>query len=174
MTAAILLLNADYTPIRVMNLNRALSLIFKDRVDLVQDVPGKQLRSPSTTLPFPSILRLKRYVNVPRRGVTWSRRAVFARDGYRCVYCNEKLDRDTATLDHLTPRDTCSKMGIRASTFGNSVCSCGRCNRRKSNRSLEDSGMRFYDPAYTPKIPRVNYVVLSGEIPTEWRAYIRL
>ena len=170
---AVLLLNADMTPIRVLNLQRALSLIFKDRVDFIQNVPDKKLRSPSTELPYPSILRLKRYVNVPRRGVQWSRRGVFARDSYRCVYCNSKLDRETATVDHLIPREICSKNGIKASTWTNSVTSCAACNRRKANRRLEDSGMKFYDPGYIPRAPRANYVILSGDIPSEWKAYIR-
>src|SRR3989304_1643634 len=104
---AVLLLNADMTPIRVLNLQRALSLIFKDRVDFIQNVPDKKLRSPSTELPYPSILRLKRYVNVPRRGVQWSRRGVFDRDSYRRTPCITNRVRQKSTVAHLIPREIC-------------------------------------------------------------------
>jgi 5-methylcytosine-specific restriction endonuclease McrA len=132
------------------------------------------LRSPSTELPYPSILRLKRYVNVPRRGAVWSRRAVFARDSYRCVYCNTQLDRETATVDHLIPREICSREGIKASTFSNCVTACASCNKRKRNLRIEDSGLKFYDKNYIPRAPRTNYMILSGNVPSDWKAYLNI
>jgi 5-methylcytosine-specific restriction endonuclease McrA len=174
MTAAILLLNADMTPIRVLNLQRALSLIFKDRVDFIQDVPEKKLRSPSTELPYPSILRLKRYVNVPRRGAVWSRRAVFARDSYTCQYCGIGLDRNSSTIDHIIPVSRCRELGIRSSSWSNTCCACEKCNRRKSSKTMEEAGMKFFFKDFTPKIPRTNYVVISGSLPDEWRAYLNI
>ena len=49
----------------------------------------------------PSVLRLTRYVRVPYRAqVPLTRRAVFARDGGRCVYCGAAA----TSLDHVVPR----------------------------------------------------------------------
>jgi len=174
MTAAILLLNADYRPIRVLSLKRALSLLLKDRVDVVEIDPDRKLRSPSTTMAYPSILRLRHYVRVPDRHATWSRRAVFSRDGYTCQYCGTKLSREDATLDHITPVEKCRAMGIRASTFGNSCCACRKCNTRKANRTMQDAGMRFWNPEFEPKTPRVSYLVLSSDVPESWRVYVKV
>ena len=52
---------------------------------------------------WPHVIRLLNYVRVPRaiqRKI--SRRALFARDGWRCVYCGTTNGR--LTLDHVVPR----------------------------------------------------------------------
>jgi|WetSurMetagenome_2_1015567.scaffolds.fasta_scaffold332923_1 5-methylcytosine-specific restriction endonuclease McrA len=174
MTAAILLLNASGEPLRVLNLKRALSLVFNGKAEVIEAYPDKKLRSPSVTLDFPCVLRLKRYINVPRKNAVWSRRAVFARDHYRCVYCNKTLSRDEATVDHLIPREICSREGIRASSWSNTVTACEKCNRAKASKRLEDSGLKFFDSNFIAKTPRTNYVVISGDCPTEWKKYIEV
>ena len=77
------------------------------------------------------------YVRVPRaiqRKI--SRRALFARDGWRCVYCGSSNGR--LTLDHVVPR---SKGG--ESVWENVVTACAPCNLRKGDRSLEQVGMEL-------------------------------
>lgn len=171
---AILLLNADFRPIRTIPLKRAVSLLSKDAVDIIETVPGRLLRSATSSQPFPSVIRLRYFVNVPQRNAVWSRRAVFSRDNYTCVFCGAKLTRETATVDHLIPQETCRKQGIRASTWGNTATACEVCNRRKANRTMRDAGMKFFDPKFEPKTPRTNYLVLSGDIPEEWKSYIKM
>lgn len=168
----ILLLNANMTPLQTIPLKRAVSLLSKGAVDVIEAFPDKFLRSAHTSQPFPAVLRLRYFVNVPKRKAIWSRRAVFSRDGYKCVYCNAQLTRETATLDHVIPRIACEKAGIRPSSFGNTVCCCQRCNAIKADRTMRDAGLRFYDENYIPRIPRVNYLVLSGDIPDSWRIYL--
>ena len=86
-----------------------------------------------------------------------SRRALFARDGWRCVYCGTSGGR--LTLDHVIPR---SRGGD--STWENVVTSCAPCNLRKGNRLPHEIHMelpaRPRPPApvlfirlATPKIP---------------------
>lgn len=170
----ILLINMDYTPLRVLSLKRALSLIFNGKAEIVESYPNKKLRSPSITMDFPAVMRLKRYVNVPRRNAVYSRRAVFTRDHYTCVYCGKKLGQKDATVDHLIPVSECKERHIRASSFMNCVTACQPCNTRKGSRSLADSGMKFFDRGYIAKTPRTSYVVMSGEIPSSWRKYIEV
>lgn len=170
----VLLLNANFQPLKTVSLQRAISLISKNRVDVIEADPNRKLRSPSVTWDFPLVLRLRYYANVPKRKQVWSRRGVFNRDSWTCVYCGKKLDRETATVDHIIPRETCAKTGIQASTWGNTCASCPQCNRRKANRSLRDSGMKFIDPNYEPKTPRANYLIASGEVPSAWKAYIQV
>ena len=76
----ILLLNASYEPLRVIGLPRAIGLLMSDKVDVIETWPNRELRSPNYSWPMPSVLRLRYYVHVPRRGAAWSRRGVLVRD----------------------------------------------------------------------------------------------
>lgn len=58
---------------------------------------------------------------------------IFERDDYRCKYCNKKLTRMTATLDHIQP---VSKGGDNS--CNNLVTACLQCNSRRTNRPIMD------------------------------------
>ncbi len=59
-----------------------------------------------------------------------TRDRVFARDGFRCVYCGTVLPPEQLTLDHVQPR-----MRGGDNTPGNLVTACGPCNTRKGSRA---------------------------------------
>ncbi|HEX9565001.1 MAG TPA: HNH endonuclease signature motif containing protein [Gemmatimonadaceae bacterium] len=59
------------------------------------------------------------------------REAIFARDGYRCVFCGEAFPADQLSVDHLQAR---SRGGDRSS--GNLVTACRACNARKGRQRL--------------------------------------
>ena len=171
---SVLLLNASYVPLGTVMIRDAVDLLMRDVVDAVDGVAAR-LRTPSTTFEVPSIVRLRYYVNVPQRRAIWSRRAVIARDGYTCIYCGvgvgdshrgKVLTRHDFTVDHVIPS---SKGG--GNTWGNTACACYWCNHRKADRTPGDAGMRL---RWEPKRPRTNYVVASGDIPEEWKVYIRV
>ena len=61
------------------------------------------------------------------------REEVFARDGYRCVYCGEVFDAESLSLDHVQPR---ARGGDHSG--GNVVTACGACNVRKGHRRLAE------------------------------------
>ena len=54
------------------------------------------------------------------------------------------------TTDHIKPR---SKGG--RTCFENMVTACAACNKRKSNRTLAESGMRLMGPN-PPRVPTVS------------------
>jgi len=56
---------------------------------------------------------------------------VFARDGYRCVFCGQVFPEEELTVDHLQAR---SRGGDRSG--GNLVTACGGCNVKKGHRRL--------------------------------------
>ena len=116
-------------------LARAVNLLFTGKADLIECVPDRELRSATARHPLPSVLRLRYYVNVPRRGAVWSRRRVMSRDSYACIYCGvavgdnhrgRTLTRADFTVDHLIPR---SRGG--GNTWGNTACACRWCNHRR-------------------------------------------
>ena len=63
--------------------------------------PAPSCTAQPCTVPAPSVVRLKRFVRVPYRGpVPLTRRALFARDGGRCMYCGGVA----TSVDHVIPR----------------------------------------------------------------------
>jgi len=171
---AVLLLNASYVPIQSITIRDAVDLMMRGVVDAVDGVAAR-LHTPSQIFEVPSVLRLRYYANVPHRKVVWSRRGVVTRDNCTCIYCGisagdrrngRKLTRADFTVDHLAP---VSKGG--SSTWSNTACACYKCNHRKANRSPHEAGMALL---WEPKRPRANYLIASGDIPAEWKVYIKV
>ena len=93
------------------------------------------LHSERTALAVPAVVRLARFVRVPYRAtVPLTRKAVFARDGGRCVYCGAAA----TSLDHVVPK---SRGGPH--TWDNVVSACGRCNHVKADRGIAELGWRL-------------------------------
>src|SRR5205085_1661712 len=123
----VLVLNASYEPLNVTTVRRAHVLVFKGKAEVIEEL-DQPLRSATDTFPWPHVIRLVAYVHVPRAAQRKiSRRALFARDGWRCAYCGTSGGR--LTLDHVVPR---SRGG--ESIWENVVTSCAPCNLRKGNR----------------------------------------
>src|SRR5690606_31420602 len=114
----VLVLNASYEPINVCTVRRATVLLLKARAELLERGEGT-LHSERLELDRPCVIRLRRYVRIPRnvhrRKIT--RKAVLARDGYKCQYCGHEAT--TLTVDHVIPR---SRGG--QSVWENIVASC--------------------------------------------------
>ncbi len=170
----VLLLNASYEPLAVIPRRRAMSLMLRDRVDAAtEDIIIVQ--GVISVLHIPVVVRLRRYINVPRRGMRWSRSGVLRRDGYRCIYCGIEagqrqrgytLTRPEFTVEHIIP----SSRGGR-NTWGNTACACPVCNQRKGNRTPHEAGMAL---RWEPKTPRVDYLVAGGDVPKAWKIYLQV
>jgi 5-methylcytosine-specific restriction endonuclease McrA len=160
----VLVLNASYEPLNVTTVRRAHVLVFKGKAEVVEEL-DRPLHAASDTYPWPHVIRLVTYVRVPRavqRKI--SRRALFARDGWRCVYCGTSGGR--LTLDHVVPR---SRGG--ESSWENVVTSCATCNHKKGNRLLEETQMTM---AVQPRPPApVLFIQLAApRIPDGWQPYL--
>ncbi len=160
----VLVLNASYEPLNVCSVRRAHVLVFKGKAEVIEEL-DLPLRTSTATFPWPHVIRLVTYVRVPR-GVQRkiSRRALFARDGWRCVYCGSSGGR--LTLDHVVPR---SRGGD--SVWENVVTSCAPCNLRKGNRLLHEIQMEL---RVRPRVPApVLFIRLAAAtIPTSWQPYL--
>ncbi len=139
----VLVLNASYEPLNVCSVRRAHVLVWKGKAEVLES-HGQPLRTSTSNFTRPHVIRLVTYVRVPR-GVTKriSRRVLFARDGWKCVYCGTEGNR--LTLDHVIPR---SRGGT--SVWENVVTSCAPCNHRKGDRLLEETSMTPTCAATTP------------------------
>jgi 5-methylcytosine-specific restriction endonuclease McrA len=139
--SAALVLNATYEPLCVVPGRRAVVLVLTSRAVAVAD-GDEVLHAATCDVRVPAVLRLTRFVRVPYRGaVPLTRKAVFARDGGRCVYCGAAA----TSLDHVVPR---SRGGPHA--WDNVVSACGRCNHVKADRSVGELGWRLRRPPTAP------------------------
>jgi 5-methylcytosine-specific restriction endonuclease McrA len=160
----VLVLNASYEPLNVTTVRRAHVLVFKGKAEVIEEL-DEPLRSATVTFPRPHVIRLVQYVRVPRtlqRKI--SRRALFARDGWRCMYCGEPGGK--LTLDHVVPR---SRGGD--SVWENVVTSCAPCNMRKGNRLPEEVSMSLRAKPRPPA--SVLFIHLATpRIPNGWQPYL--
>lgn len=91
-----------------------------------------------------------------------NRRAIFARDGHRCQYCGAQAE----NIDHIVPR---SKGGVHA--WDNVVAACRRCNARKRDHLLEDTGMKLRRPPLAPRGRQWALAALGTVLP-DWEPYL--
>ena len=160
----VLVLNASYEPLNVCSVRRAHVLVWKGKAEVVESL-DQPLRSSSSTFAWPNVIRLVTYVRVPRaikRRI--SRRVLFARDGWRCVYCGTSGGR--LTLDHVVPR---SRGGD--SVWENVVTACAPCNLRKGDRSLAEASMTLPHPPRAPA-PVLFIRLATHRVPETWRQYL--
>jgi 5-methylcytosine-specific restriction endonuclease McrA len=167
-----LALNASYEPLTMVPMRRALRLVIDGKAEIVEAEPARRVQSAQLSLPRPAVIRLRKFVHVPRR----FRRQVtntflFARDHYRCQYCgrmqHELKPREALTRDHLIP---ISRGGTNEWT--NVVTACSTCNARKGNHYAAEIGMHPLHPPVEPHFVHLSWAV-RRLTPTQAR-YIRL
>lgn len=136
-----LTLNASFEPLTLVPIRRALRLVIDGKAEIVEADGARMMRSARLSVPKPAVIRLVRFVHVPRR----FRRQVtntflFARDAYSCQFCSrseaELGFRECLTRDHLVPL---SRGGTN--DWSNVVTACSTCNTRKGNRLPGECGM---------------------------------
>lgn len=159
----VLVLNQDYQAISLCDPQRATILLMLRKAELVSDVADRKMRSVKMEFDYPSVIRLSAYVNLPFKKVALTRQNVFKRDGNKCVYCGS---RERLTLDHLVPR----AQGGRT-IWKNLVTACYKCNSKKGDLSLEESGLTLTTFPYRPSF--IMYISqFSGRINDDWKPYL--
>ena len=129
-----LVLNATNETLGVVSDRRALILILNNRATMIEE-SGVTPHYSSGSMELPAVIRLHKFVKIPyRHTVPLSRRAIFARDGGRCVYCESAA----TSIDHVLPR---SRGGDHS--WENVVSACHRCNHVKADRTLKELGWRL-------------------------------
>ena len=136
-----LALNASYEPLTIVPARRAIRLVLDRKAEILERDPNGAFRTVRGHHPRPAVIRLVRFVQVPRR----LRRQVtntflFARDDYSCRYCgrhrNELRARECLTRDHILP---ISRGG--GNSWDNVVTACSTCNHRKGDRLPHEAGL---------------------------------
>jgi len=159
----VLVLNADFSPLTLCSVERAFLLTYLDKAEILSDVKEKALRTVTAEFLYPSVIKIKKYINVPYKGVILTRHNVFKRDRFCCQYCGTNKD---LTLDHLIPKSKGGK-----STWTNLVTACKRCNARKGDFNPEEVGLTLNQKPIRP-----SYVMFlrnsSKSLRNDWLPYL--
>jgi len=159
----VLVLNQNYEPMTITNVKKAIILIYLGKAEIIEKNDA-HIRSISTSYPLPSIVRLTRYINVPRKRIILSRKNIIKRDGHKCQYCG--IRSGPVTIDHVIP-----KVRGGEDTWENLVCACVKCNNKKGNRTPEEAGMKLFNKPQRPSyIFFIRYFV--GSIDNRWEPYL--
>ena len=159
-----LVLNRSWTPISTTPIRRAVLLMARGVAGAVHpetyevaDWDGwidrgtfraGRIRGIGFDFPIPEVIVLHGFNAVPDIPVAFTRRNVYRRDGYRCMYCGTHPRADDLTIDHVLPR---SRGGD--SSWENCVTACFPCNARKADRTAHEAGLRLLSPPKAPHWP---------------------
>lgn len=186
---AVLVLNADYTLLEIVSWQKAISMLVREKVRVVEEYAGRFLRSTSVTIAFPAVVARVNYVK-PRRRVRFSRKNILARDAYTCQYCGIKPTRKSGapglellTIDHVIPRSKAVEgwvrlpwernKKVRVTSWENVLTACEPCNRVKADRPLKDVGLQMMKKPRAPTSVDIAWMSLFRyDVPEEWQLYL--
>lgn len=165
-----LVLDVSYQPIDRISWERAFTLLFQGKVEIIEEYQDKTVRSATMEWKIPSVVRFLKYMGNKKKAIKFSRENVYTRDKGKCQYCGCDVKRMEITYDHVLPRAQGGK-----TQWENVVISCFPCNQRKKNRTPEQAGMRLITKPVKPKsLPntiRLTFVWREG-MPKEWKSYL--
>ena len=161
-----MVLNQSYEPLSICNLRKAIVLIYLGKAESVINDDRKKLHSFDSTYPWPSIIRISKFIKVPYKKVVLTRKNILRRDGYKCAYCG-RSDLPL-TVDHVIPK---ARGGDE--TWENLITACTVCNNKKGDRTPEEARMKlFYKPFKPSHIMFIKNVV--GRLDERWKPYLYL
>lgn len=164
---ATLLLSQSYEPIKIISWQRAITLLFLGKVEVIEEY-AHDVRSVTFVIKIPAVVRLLRAFRRHHKPVKFSRVNIYARDSYTCQYCGKRLSVSELTYDHVTPRSQGGK-----TEWTNIVTCCHDCNRTKGGRTPRQAGMQLRaQPSQPNWVPAVTIRVSLRSVPDAWRDYL--
>jgi 5-methylcytosine-specific restriction endonuclease McrA len=191
--ASVLVLNKLFMAVHVISVRRAFVLLCKDQAEVVTQEDGQFMtydfptwrevgefrrahfgrdddewvRTSTSQIQVPRVIRLMHYEKMPRQTVKFNRRNIFARDNNQCQYCGKKFPTSELSLDHVLPR---SQGG--PSSWDNIVCACVECNVRKGGRTPKQAHMSLIRKPEKPKRSPMLNLKLSHRKYQSWKTFL--
>ncbi len=160
-----LLLNTGFEPIKIIAWQRAITLLFLGKVEVIDEY-DREVRSVSVAFRMPAVVRLLRYVKFTKRKPPLTRVNLLARDNFQCQYCGEEMAYRDSSIDHVVPR---SQGG--GTSWKNVVISCHPCNRKKGGRTPHEARMKLLQDPYEPEWLPVLNMRFHRKMPEAWLAF---
>src|SRR3954452_20308649 len=193
--ASVLVLNKLFMAVHVISVRRAFILLCKELAEVVALEDGQfttydfqswreisefrlknfqfreeeddWVRTASTQIQVPRVIRLLDYEKVPKHTVKFNRRNIFARDNNQCQYCGKRFATSELSLDHIVPR---SQGG--AASWENIVCACIDCNVRKGGRTPKQAHMSLIRKPEKPKRSPLLNLKLTSRKYQSWKTFL--
>jgi 5-methylcytosine-specific restriction endonuclease McrA len=159
----VLILNQNYEPMSICSARKAIILLYLGKAEMVEH-NHEMVHSVSAAVHLPSIVRLIRLIQVPRKRILLNRKNIIKRDKHQCLYCGNT--EGPVTVDHVIPRD-----GGGEDTWENLVCACVNCNTTKRNHTPKEAGMKLLR---RPRKPGYLFFIqyLVGIPDERWKPYL--
>jgi 5-methylcytosine-specific restriction endonuclease McrA len=167
----VLVLNKSWVPVKTTTLDHAICLAYstykngepKAKIIETEDINKFQeytwndwskikpkegeitISSANQIYRIPLVIRLTHYDKLPKKIVKFSRKAIYTRDGGKCLYCGIKVSQEW-TLDHILPK---SRGG--ATTWENICLCCLKCNMKKGSKTAQEANMKLRSKPAKPK-----------------------
>jgi 5-methylcytosine-specific restriction endonuclease McrA len=191
--ASVLVLNKLFMAVHIISVRRAFCLLCKDLAEVVNLEDGQfatynfaswrevseyrakhfrreeddWVRTSSSQIQVPRVIRLFAYEKMPKHTVKFNRRNIFARDNNQCQYCGRKFPTTELSLDHVTPRSQGGQ-----STWENIVCSCVSCNVRKGGRTPKQAHLSLIRKPEKPKRSPLLNLKLTHKKYQSWKTFL--
>ena len=162
-----LVLSQSFEPIGVISWKDALTLYFTDKCEILEEYDGF-VRSQLLVIKIPAVVRLLNVFRRHKRPVKFSRANIYARDGYKCLYCNQKFLMSELTYDHVLPRAQGGK-----TTWENIATCCISCNTKKGCKTPQQANMKLRkQPTQPTRVPAMVLELSRKNVPDAWRSFL--
>ena len=182
----VLVLDRGYQPVHVVSVKSAIYLLFREvgkiidqdwnsynLEEWIEANKGREIvnpiRTPRYTFGAPDIILLNFYVKKNLPTIKCNKNNICLRDDWTCGYCLKKMSQRDCTIDHIIP----TSLGGET-RWDNVVISCGKCNNKKSNKTIKEAGMELKIDIYTPSWSKQilkRYIKDSSDHP--WLSFLR-
>lgn len=165
----VLLLNNTEEAISVIRWQKAVTLLFSGKAEKPYGHNDYiDIKTTNGVFQLPSVLILVKYVRLPFKRINLTKGNLHRRDNHTCQYCGkEELKGEDLTLDHVVPQ---SKNG--RFTWENMVTACRKCNWKKADKSLSESGMSLIRKPFIPSQRMILYIVQNHKHREIWSRWV--
>lgn len=179
-----LVLNADYTPIGIIDWKKAMVWSFRysnskySGIEIIEYYSNDYIIGVSSNLKIPAVVKTAKYFKINNQYVNFSRKNLFIRDDYTCQYCGNRYAINQLTYDHVIPKSKWQHKNIPVTSWTNIVTACYKCNCKKGNKTLQQANMSLKTDPYIPQKTRKYLHVIHQlftirkDIPEEWELYV--
>jgi len=180
----VLILNKSWIPIRIKTVKSAIIMSYRDKATIVDPVNYNTyswskwiqlavlkdedcIHSANQNIKIPEIIILSKYNKVPQYDVKLTKRNIFLRDNFKCQYTGKKVNSTNGDIDHIMPISRGGK-----TTWDNLVVTFKDINRKKSNKTLQEAGLKLNKMPIKPTTQALMRNRVS-DYPESWQKFFK-